>query len=1659
MNSKFITILSILFFINCQIVTARPPRPPPKEGEIRNFKGQRHFSYDNSHLKETTIDGVDRPIFQYDIEIAENFHSLDEEEYIEKVECGKNTLDVYATNEEIASWKLGDVLYGSEMWRCYYPISRKIKFIEFDGKENELFHYFIETEDAKLEDYFENAEMKYIFPEDYDFNDKNLNDENNNLKEAIVEVDNVKPELISPMKGDLIDTARELEIQYNINGCNYLKCGTFQTTIEVVVNGNVNSGNKQMFTDSCSCGFASCHCKTSIKLTDKIYRNADQKNKYTNIQFILTFQPEKGIIWDVVIPKLESDFFEVNTYKMEITEPKDNVMIEFGNKTYIKWNPTHTLLKKFTYIKLDLFKRETDHSSEIALKDTLVTSFDKIRLSDGKYELDCSKQPFTVGQEYIVKITMKDDYHSETMESGSILILPNDKMNIISPHLLTYYGAEKKSIEVEWEYSDILSFTKANVYLYLQGTKKPITTKTDVEIPSNKTTLQVDCSKVESSSNYYIEMTFYPDDNKQKDKVKIHSDTFSIATDRYFKVSTEYEELSKELIVTCEARLSVGEYHVSVNGLKPSIFSGDEKMSGTTELTGKPYNSNNKNDQNKIQTFVFKIDDPSPFKQYVNIWHKVKGTIRNKKHEERHFFMESIPKEKIFHWNYNEVTKSYQNETQPLFDLTCESNDSDKLLIKAFKKVCEYKIETPFEFSMTTSKSYLYFPIKMRDFQLSINQRKIFKAGCHIEGQLDVDIDLTTTFKTSLEVVNGQIPIAPSIGLKIPITLGIIPFVCGLDMTPNVGLSVNVDAMIQINTKYKKNMKFVIDMNSLNNIKPIDIKHDDLSEGSSLQTTLSGSISTTIEPFFAMEFELGFGIGTSFDIAFNFVPVLGFKIDAIIQSSLFKHKDEDTDVEKNYLMKLEYGPHLYFTLGMRIGSYNIDITEKQIIEDKYNKKRYLLERNVTKHKIKVSLRTKKEYSSVEMIAFQNEIGRVTKLFKEDFNPFNVYLEKSKTSSGKYYVVFMNETIDETTMKKVKKCILGQKCEKTIKDSDFHFIPPSTPTSTKREVESEEECNLPYCDVCSLDETYCEQCQTNYKQNDVKLCVPTGEKCDFPSVYDNGKCNSCEGTKVYNSFLDICEECPEGSVFKNNQCVECDDPETYNNQTKTCITCTGAKQYPKNGTCLECQEPGVIEDGNCVYCEYPLGYLEGKCTECKKPYYWDNYKCIKCDNGLYLNNDTLQCMNCSGGHVIDNLYCIFCEPDQEFLNGKCQDCKSGTGFNPETKKCETCPQYHYTKNSYCEYCEGIIKNNECYSCSSEKKIINNEHTKCISCNEKLPGSGYYNGGCIICEEGEMINNNGICERCPENHILYLGKCVKCPSDSKYDEEMEYCRCTDGKKWFNGEKCVDGSEVNMEYDQTKKSLKCKEGFGMMYIYDKYQCMKCEDYGFTEHERQCVCLDQDHYLHYDKCLRCEKDMLGKVVERKDENFATTNLSYKECVCEGEGKGWDYTHGTYKCIECSKMKKKSINGSCECIEENGLALLRNGLCIDCKSSGGLLRQENENINCNCPSGKGFIELNGEVKCVKCEDYNYDNDNGYCICGGYRDSKAGIVQQNGKCLKCNERGAEVKRDSSGYYHCMCPTGKNWDKNKLMCVKSQPLNNGSKMLHLIFMMIILIMMI
>ena len=1581
-----------IFFINS--IFARPERPSIQPGEVRNWKGQRHFSYDNSNLKTSALSNKE-PRLKYNIDIVEGYHSLDEEETIERVECGIDSLDIFATTDELSRWKIGDLISGSEMWQCQYTISRKIVAIEYDGIEDKFHHYFIMTVDADYTEFFENANIEYHYPSDRSRGVTDYTLHENELKQTMKQTDlktnskNYKVKLITPTKETQVDQNTNLIIEYEIENCNRKTCGSITTSVEVRLKDNRMNGVADSDVSTCECEDTNCHCSTTLEFKQTY-------QPYQQVQLKMKFTSSKG----KKIPYFESEFFEINTYRLIFSSPTLSSVYNLGDNITIGWEPTKTLSEAASTFTLSIYRRKGVDSEEF------IDSFD-LPLKDKKFNLILNDKIYNKGDILFTRTTIKLFDREETIDGASFSILSEESILITSPDMTTYYSLNQETIFVTWDYSSTPSFENVTLTLCrrraLKKSQRIISQTT--KVINNQTSLHFPLG-LKISSKYYIEMTFnrYEDPKQQQ---TILSDSFSIGVERSFEVISELDKNQKTVTVHYTPKVNVGTFYISLYSKFPLISALDFLVSGTSEEKVKKY------DLLKTTSHIFKYKEGSFFKNYVEIRYNCKLS-KYFCTEERYWLEEDIPFEKQINWNFNENSQIAEKEEMNLLSFKCEDGKGKGDFKDKLSYICPNTTGVSYSLTSKCENCYLNIPISLRGFEIEIDNFEVYKT----RGYFSLETKLSFSF---VNIIQGQfkiddvIPICDEMKFDQDIPIGPLILSIGLRLYPKFGLKMNFVAMFSTTISFYKYIHYSLVVDSLNEKNPIRSEWIDYTEGEKPETTIDGSIDAFVESRLHTNFKFLIGMNRVYPIHFNFNAIFGLDLKTMVSYPPFKA--EKPWLDKSHLMRLEFGPFLNIELGIK----DKILSTIPVVKQKYIFKKGLIPMELETQKFSIAIENV-TFTNLELVTLQNEIGQITRLFYSNYNPLDIYLEKEETRSNYYRVIFTDVNIPSKIVREIKEFILNV---------DYSLLPEDSLRYLYDLLDKNliNKCPLPYCEQCSLDEINCEVCENGYELNKQNMCTVKGVTCDPPQVYDNGMCQSCPEGSIYDHITNNCQPCPLGSFYQNDSCIICIYPEYYDNELKRCITCSESEVLSNEG-CINCEPPQIQNGSTCVYCQYPLGYLNGICQECQEPYHWEDNECVQCGENMYYYPINDSCIICNEGYIRNNFECIFCEPDQEFINGKCSHCSEGFGFNSSTQKCEKCLDNYYSENGYCYYCDGIVENNVCSQCSELNMVVNENHTKCINCREYNDGTGFYKGECIYCEEGQMININGICEPCYGETINIQGKCVKCPSNSKYDKYYQWCWCNENNKWFDGVDCVDSSYLNIDlYFADDKSFQCKENYGLTYIYDLWQCVKCEDFGFELNNEYCDCNAENIYYYYDKCMKCVDYTHGYVV---DESSIEDNVPQLTCQCP-EGTGWEYLRNTYQCINCDLYYLTKVGDYCECIEDDKIALLDNGHCVNCKETGGISTIVDGHHICTCPENKGFNSFDGQIKCVDCSEYNQVNVGGYCVCGGYNDPNAGYLESDGQCLTCEQRGGYVVKDSFGYYTCACKQGKNWDKDHVMC--------------------------
>lgn len=353
-------------------------------------------------------------------------------------------------------------------------------------------------------------------------------------------------------------------------------------------------------------------------------------------------------------------------------------------------------------------------------------------------------------------------------------------------------------------------------------------------------------------------------------------------------------------------------------------------------------------------------------------------------------------------------------------------------------------------------------------------------------------------------------------------------------------------------------------------------------------------------------------------------------------------------------------------------------------------------------------------------------------------------------------------------------------------------------------------------------------------------------------------------------------CTPGSYLTptSKQCAPC-PPGTFqpNSNATDCIPCPKESISSKKGAtfCTPCgdfETPGHDR----TYCDCAIGYVKyrtDKCETCPPgsiPYRYNG--CFPCPPGTYQpNGEGLSCPTCpdgsfSGGMAVK---CIACPEGDVLIKDKCGKCPAGKFYKSYSPECGKCDPGTYTP-------------------------VNNTASYCLPCP---PGSysGYGSAGCVSCENGEALLQNGKCGSCSagQYYVSEKLKCFKCPADTFTPERNAYPSC------FN---CGYSS---FSFPGSKKCTRCKYGSSLL---SSGTCGKCPPGTYLD-------ADGGH-----KCVKCgpNKYSFGGIAEDCAScplnTYALPGSS--SCITCPGGQALIVPKG--KCGVCSSGREYNIDdGTCD--------------------------------------------------------------------------------------------------------------------------------------------------
>ena len=493
----------------------------------------------------------------------------------------------------------------------------------------------------------------------------------------------------------------------------------------------------------------------------------------------------------------------------------------------------------------------------------------------------------------------------------------------------------------------------------------------------------------------------------------------------------------------------------------------------------------------------------------------------------------------------------------------------------------------------------------------------------------------------------------------------------------------------------------------------------------------------------------------------------------------------------------------------------------------------------------------------------------------------------------------------------------------------------------------------YCDTEKC--IKCKQCEENtYSSiNGSSQCQPCDKSCSSCDN-KNGNCLSCQNGYGINSTTNLCEICPPGQYSFNNKCNECEDGYYSNEGSHECSKCPyecDGTCEKTNGKCKQCKSGFEFNNGNCNECKegwYSTGGIE-QCKDCKTSCTTSNYcdittgKCIDCQNGekqITEVNET-KCVSCS-----NDKFCSRCSTDSDQSLRKCIYCDDGYYLNTTSNHCIQCSLL----NDKCAVCSR--ESDKCLECKGNYELNEGECNKCET------NTVIFNGKCVECHEA--IPN---CLECDYNNELQKGICTKCYTPYEINSETHLCQlCQEKNSHFNND-----------------TLKCEQNIQHCEIQIDNECLQCE---------------HNYLLSFGKCIEPKDNCISQTIktcEQCQTNVLTTNgdcsINSSNCLYPiniNEGM---------KCLKCKNVYENK-EGICETNKQCNYYL--DNHCLS--TTSGLYVNTTNHIN-ECENSEECQLFNNELFSFKCKNGYYLSKN-KCIS---KENNLCKTELNGICIECND--------------------------------------------------------
>ena len=399
-----------------------------------------------------------------------------------------------------------------------------------------------------------------------------------------------------------------------------------------------------------------------------------------------------------------------------------------------------------------------------------------------------------------------------------------------------------------------------------------------------------------------------------------------------------------------------------------------------------------------------------------------------------------------------------------------------------------------------------------------------------------------------------------------------------------------------------------------------------------------------------------------------------------------------------------------------------------------------------------------------------------------------------------------------------------KCIFFLNENEFYSIDESTGINKNKK---ENECNKKilsnYClDKCpkglGLYNGECILCSTIYYKflYGSQICVE-GVPEDYNNKYHNDE-------RIYYD----CSEAEENLKYFDYNCYS-SCSEIYGipneNNTDDCITCESLGKIYNNDDCVtSCDENkkdgfGLVNmelnGRNYSFCKtcFDIGkfYYKGECYDkcpSEELVYESDKICFLC-NEKYTdkkyNSNGVCVKECPDGYGIQ----IIEVDGNEAM--KCYNCKENNKYLVHNKTCQdSCEKYSFINNktNICYYCNEtnltFYQDGECVNeCNFSDAYGLEDGNICMKCsrNEIDEKRNKYKDEKCVSYCGTYIENNGICEPCPEDKKYFFEyECYsKCPQYTVIMGDDEYCQSCHGK--YQDGNCVEECSKGYVVNKTK------------------------------------------------------------------------------------------------------------------------------------------------------------------------------------------------------------------------------------------------------------------